>query len=251
MAKRPRKKSPNTRSGDAVRVRSPKSLKTTPAPKARSASSNKARRLTGGAAPAASPKTPSKPLVSRQKPTTTVAKPAAGNSPARNPPSGTTKASAASALNEGSRAPDFRLPRDGNGTVSLSDFAGKNLVIFFYPRANTPGCTREAIDFTRLSSAFAKNQTALLGVSADPQKAQEAFRNKHQLAMPLASDERHEMLAAYGVWAEKSMYGKTFYGILRTTVWIGPDRRVMRIWRNVKVDGHADEVLAAIRSEPS
>ena len=132
--------------------------------------------------------------------------------------------------------------------MSLSDFKGRRLVLFFYPRADTPGCTKEAIEFTRLAGAFAENQTAILGVSADPLKAQEAFRDKHQLGIPLVSDEKHEMLGAYGVWGEKSMYGKTFQGILRTTVLIGEDGRVIRIWRNVRVDGHADEVLAAVRA---
>jgi peroxiredoxin Q/BCP len=148
-------------------------------------------------------------------------------------------------LTGGAKAPAFQLPRDGGNSVSLLDYAGKKLVIFFYPRADTPGCTKETIDFTRLSAAFADNKTAVLGVSADPLKAQETFRDKHQLSIPLASDEAHEMLTNYGVWGEKSMYGKTFLGILRTTVLIGPDGRIARIWRNVKVDGHADEVLAA------
>jgi peroxiredoxin Q/BCP len=140
------------------------------------------------------------------------------------------------------------LPRDGGSTVSLADFADRKLVLFFYPRADTPGCTREAIDFTRLASAFAENQTSVLGVSGDPPRAQEAFRNKHRLTVPLASDEKQEMLQAYGVWGEKSMYGKTFQGILRTTILIGTDGRIIRIWRNVRVDGHADEVLAAARA---
>ena len=119
-------------------------------------------------------------------------------------------------------------------------------MLFFYPRADTPGCTKEAIDFTRLANAFAESKTAVLGVSADPPKAQEAFRDKHELSIPLVSDEKHEMLEAYGVWGEKSMYGKTFQGILRTTVLIGADGRIIRIWRNVRVDGHAEEVLAAV-----
>jgi len=151
-------------------------------------------------------------------------------------------------LAEGTKAPAFHLPRDDGTTVSLSDFAGQKLVLFFYPRADTPGCTKEAIDFTRLSAAFAESKTAVLGVSADPPKTQEAFRNKHQLSVPLASDEQHAMLEAYGVWGEKSMYGRTFLGISRTTVLIGADSRVLRIWRNVKVDGHADEVLAEAQS---
>jgi peroxiredoxin Q/BCP len=155
---------------------------------------------------------------------------------------------AAGALAEGTKAPAFRLPRDGGATVSLADFAGQKLVLFFYPRADTPGCTKEAIDFTRLSGAFAEAGTKVIGVSADPLKAQESFRNKHKLSIPLASDEQHGMLEAYGAWGEKSMYGKTFLGIIRTTVLIGADGMVVRVWRHVKVDGHADEVLAAAKA---
>jgi peroxiredoxin Q/BCP len=169
-----------------------------------------------------------------------VSRPAAPESkPAAKPVAGH------AALAERSKAPAFRLPRDGGETVSLADFAGRKLVLFFYPRADTPGCTKEAIDFTRLAAAFAESQTAVLGVSADPLKAQESFRDKHELGIPLVSDEQHEMLEAYGAWGEKSMYGRTFLGILRTTVLIGADGRIVRIWRHVKVDGHADEVLAA------
>jgi peroxiredoxin Q/BCP len=151
-------------------------------------------------------------------------------------------------LVEGAKAPSFRLPRDGGDSVSLADFAGQKLVLFFYPRADTPGCTREAIDFTRLKGAFADSGALVLGVSADTVKAQESFRNKHQLTVPLVSDEKHEMLEAYGAWGEKSMYGRTFLGILRTTVLIGADGKIAKIWRNVRVDGHADEVLAAVRT---
>jgi peroxiredoxin Q/BCP len=139
------------------------------------------------------------------------------------------------------------LPRDGGERVSLADYAGQKLVIFFYPRADTPGCTREAIDFTRLNGDFAAAGTAVLGVSADPVKTQESFRNKHQLSVPLISDETHDMLQAYGAWGEKSMYGRTFQGILRTTVLIDGSGRIARIWHGVKVDGHADTVLAAAR----
>jgi peroxiredoxin Q/BCP len=181
---------------------------------------------------------------------TTTAKSADRNPPAGKSPGGKAPASAPrhQALAEGAKAPAFRLPRDGGDTVSLADYAGKKLVLFFYPRADTPGCTREAIDFTRLASAFAQSRTAVLGVSADPPKAQESFRNKHQLSIPLLSDEKHAMLEAYGVWGEKSMYGKTFQGILRTTVLIDGDGLVLRIWRHVKVDGHADSVLEAVRA---
>jgi thioredoxin-dependent peroxiredoxin len=158
------------------------------------------------------------------------------------------QASTKAALTEGAAAPAFRLPRDGGDSVSLSDFAGQKLVVFFYPRADTPGCTKEAIDFTRLKSDFAAAGTAVLGVSADPVKAQEAFRNKHRLSVPLISDERHEMLEAYGAWGEKSLYGRTFMGIIRTTVLIGADGRLARVWRNVRVDGHAEAVLEAARA---
>jgi thioredoxin-dependent peroxiredoxin len=151
-------------------------------------------------------------------------------------------------LTEGVKAPDFTLPADGGRHVSLADYRGRKLVIFFYPRADTPGCTREAIDFTRLSSAFADANTAVLGLSADALRAQEAFRDKYQLSVALASDEKHDALESYGVWGEKSMYGKTFFGILRTTVLIDRNGRIARIWRNVKVDGHADEVLAAAQA---
>jgi peroxiredoxin Q/BCP len=149
---------------------------------------------------------------------------------------------------DGGSAPQFRLPRDGGGTIALSDFAGRKLVLFFYPRADTPGCTREAIDFTRLAGAFAEAGTAVVGISADPVKSQDSFRDKHKLSVPLLSDEQHGVLEAYGAWGEKSMYGKTFLGILRTTVLVDANGRIARVWRRVKVDGHADEVLAAARA---
>jgi thioredoxin-dependent peroxiredoxin len=145
----------------------------------------------------------------------------------------------------GSKAPPFKLPRDGGGSVSLADFKGRKLVLYFYPRADTPGCTREAIDFSRLRPQFHKAGTDILGVSADPINAQDAFKKKHDLTISLGSDETHKMLDAYGVWGEKSMYGKTFMGILRVTFLLGPDGRIVRIWPKVKVDGHAEEVLAA------
>ena len=152
------------------------------------------------------------------------------------------------ALVEGAKAPAFRLPRDGGDSVALSDFSGKKLVLFFYPRADTPGCTREAIAFTQLSGDFAASGTAVLGISADSRKAQEAFRDKHKLSVPLISDEKHQMLEAYGAWGEKSMYGRTFLGIIRTTVLVGTDGRVAKVWRHVKVDGHAEQVLETARA---
>ena len=153
----------------------------------------------------------------------------------------------AAKLAEGAKAPAFKLPTGDGGTVTLADFKGKNLVLFFYPKADTPGCTREAIAFSALRPAFTKANTALVGVSADPVRAQSAFKKKHGLKTDLASDETHAMLEAYGVWGEKSMYGRTFQGITRTTVLIAPNGRIARIWPKVKVDGHAEEVLAAAR----
>jgi peroxiredoxin Q/BCP len=259
MSKKTRKKSPKTSSGKAARTPSVTSAKTPPAKTRRAAANKSAKNANKPAAKtstAASHKAPSKPLKSSspRQPRESVPRTAAGSkataAPARKPSGAKADASAVgkSALAEGAQAPGFRLPRDGGDTVSLSDYSGRKLVLFFYPRADTPGCTKEAIDFTRLKSAFAESQTAILGVSADPLKAQEAFRDKHQLSVPLVSDETHQMLEAYGVWGEKSMYGRTFLGILRTTVLIGEDGRIIRIWRNVKVDGHADEVLAAVRA---
>jgi peroxiredoxin Q/BCP len=150
-------------------------------------------------------------------------------------------------LAPGSKAPAFRLPRDGGETVALADFKGQNLVLYFYPRADTPGCTVESKAFSSLAKAFGKAGTAVIGVSADPVKAQDAFKAKHGLAIPLASDETHRMLEAYGVWGEKSMYGKKFMGITRTTFLIDQDGRIARIWPKVKVEGHAEEVLAAAK----
>jgi peroxiredoxin Q/BCP len=151
-------------------------------------------------------------------------------------------------LAEGDKAPDFRLARDGGSTVALTDFKGRKLVLYFYPKADTSGCTTEAKDFTRLHKDFVKAGVAVVGVSADPVKKQDAFKAKHDLATPLASDESHEMLMAYGVWGEKSMYGRKYMGIQRTTVLIGPDGRIVRIWPKVKIPGHAEEVLAAAKA---
>ena len=150
-------------------------------------------------------------------------------------------------LAEGDKAPAFKLPRDGGGSLALADFKGRKLVLFFYPKADTPGCTREAIDFSGLRGEFQKAGTDIVGVSADAVAAQDKFKNKHDLAITLASDETRKMLEAYGVWGKKSMYGKTFMGITRTTLLIGADGRIARIWRKVKVDGHAAEVLAAAK----
>ena len=146
------------------------------------------------------------------------------------------------------RPPAFKLPNENGEDVSLSDFAGQKLVLYFYPKADTPGCTTEAIDFSRLAKAFGKAGTTVFGISADPVGKLVRFRQKHDLTVPLLSDERHTMLEAYGVWGEKSMYGKKFMGVKRTTVLIDPDGRIARLWQNVKVPGHAEEVLAAAKT---
>src|SRR5437588_2196065 len=151
-------------------------------------------------------------------------------------------------LDVGDKAPNFKLQRDDGDTVSLADFKGRKLVLYFYPRADTPGCTREAIDFSRLRAQFHKAGTDILGVSADPVPAQDKFKKKHELTVALGSDETHKMLEAYGAWGEKSMYSRSFMGILRITYLLGPDGRVGRVWPKVKVTGHAEEVLAAAKA---
>ena len=230
MSKKSRKKSSKSASGG-------------PAAKARAKSKTAKTRTQSKAKPATKQRAP---VRKSRKKTTEATSHKAASKPLKSSKSAPGPAKAG--LAEGQMAPAFNLPRDGGGVAKLSDYAGKKLVLFFYPRADTPGCTREAIDFTRLANAFADANTAVLGMSADPPKAQERFRDKHKLAVPLISDETHGMLEAYGAWGEKSMYGKTFLGIIRTTVLVGENGKVARVWRHVKVDGHADEVLAAARA---
>ena len=246
MSKKTHEKSPRASVGKAAKTTPSKTSR----PAASKSSKNAKARQTGNLVSKVSRDRSSKALKLPRaaKPVQPIT--AGSKTKAANPSPKKAGASAASrsALADGTQAPSFSLPRDGGGSVSLGDYAGRKLVLFFYPRADTPGCTKEALDFTRLSAAFAAHQIAVLGISADPVKAQEAFRNKHQLSIPLVSDENHEMLQAYGAWGEKSMYGRTFQGILRTTVLVGADGRILRVWRNVKVDGHADEVLAAAQA---
>ena len=136
----------------------------------------------------------------------------AAKQPAQKPSAGKKARNAAAGPSPGAKAPAFSLPRDGSGTVSLADFAGRKLVLYFYPRADTTGCTKEAIDFSRLRGDFGRADTEILGVSADPVPALTKFRAKHKLAIALASDETLGMLKAYGVWQEKSLYGRKFLG---------------------------------------
>src|SRR5580700_2988198 len=174
-------------------------------------------------------------------------KPAA-KQPAQKPSGGQKARSPAAGPSPGTKAPAFSLPGDGGGTVSLADFTGRKLVLYFYPRADTSGCTKEAIDFSRLRGDFARAATEIVGVSADPVPALAKFKAKHKLAIALASDEKHRMLEAYGVWQEKSLYGRKFLGVVRTTFLVGPDSRVAKVWPKVSVEGHAAEVLAAAKA---
>lgn len=151
-------------------------------------------------------------------------------------------------LVEGAQAPKMNLPRDGGGNVSLADFAGKKVVLYFYPKDDTSGCTTEAVDFTALADDFAKAGAVVIGLSPDPVKAHDKFIAKHGLGIILASDEDKSVLQAYGVWKEKSMYGRQYMGVERSTFLIDASGKIARIWRKVKVKGHAQEVLEAVRS---
>jgi peroxiredoxin Q/BCP len=151
------------------------------------------------------------------------------------------------ALNQGDPAPDFTLPRDGGGTLSLSQLRGRKVVLYAYPKDDTPGCTQEAIAFNGLRRDFAAANTDIIGVSPDPAKRHDKFKQKYGLDFPLVADETQAMLQAYGIWVEKSMYGRRYMGVERTTFLIDPDGKIARIWPKVKVAGHAEEVLAAAR----
>lgn len=145
-------------------------------------------------------------------------------------------------------APDFTLPRDGGDTVSLSDLRGQAVVLFFYPRDDTPGCTKESIGFSERLQEFADLGVQVLGISKDSVASHEKFAAKHALATALLSDENGSTCEDYGVWKEKNMYGKKFLGIERSTFLIGADGRIRAVWRKVKVPGHVDEVLSAARA---
>ncbi|WP_377506053.1 thioredoxin-dependent thiol peroxidase [Octadecabacter sp. R77987] len=151
-------------------------------------------------------------------------------------------------LEIGDIAPAITLPRDGGDMVALSDYAGQNVVLYFYPRDDTPGCTKEAIGFTDMTAEFAAANTVVLGVSKDSVKKHDKFRDKHNLGVALLSDENGDVCERYGVWVEKNMYGKTYMGIERATFLIDPSGRIAQVWRKVKVPGHVDAVLAAARA---
>lgn len=149
-------------------------------------------------------------------------------------------------LSVGDTLPSFEMPTSGGGTVSNADYAGKMLVLYFYPKDDTPGCTKEAIGFTQSAADFESAGAMVLGVSKDPVKKHDKFVAKYDLGITLASDEGGDFCERMGVWVEKKMYGKTYFGIERATYLVASDGTIKHIWRKVKVPGHVDEVLQEV-----
>ena len=149
-------------------------------------------------------------------------------------------------LKEGDPAPTFTAPTNGGGKVSLADFKGKHVVLYFYPRDDTPGCTKEACAFRDHFADFKKKGAVVLGVSVDPVRSHDQFAEKHRLPFMLLADEDKKIVEAYGVWGEKQFMGRTYLGTNRVTFLIGPDGRIKKIWPQVKPEEHAEEVLAAL-----
>jgi peroxiredoxin Q/BCP len=150
-------------------------------------------------------------------------------------------------ISEGDRAPNIDITASDGSAINLAS-PGKPLVLYFYPKDDTSGCTREAQDFTSLAGDFAKAGAAIVGVSRDPMKKHEKFIDKYELKVPLASDEDGRISDAFGTWVQKSMYGRKYMGMERSTFLIGADGKVLKEWRKVKVPGHAEEVLATVRA---
>ena len=151
-------------------------------------------------------------------------------------------------MEPGTEAPDFTAPRDGGGTLTLSELRPKKVVLYFYPKDDTSGCTREALDFTEHGQAFDAAGAVVVGVSKDSVKSHDKFVAKHGLGIALVSDEGGDICERYGTWVEKSMYGKKYMGIERTTVLIDGEGKIARVWNKVKVPGHVEEVLAAAKA---
>lgn len=147
----------------------------------------------------------------------------------------------------GDTAPDFDLPTNSNGRTKLKDYHGKNLVLYFYPKDDTSGCTKQAISFTEHFQTFTDMNTAILGVSKDSPASHDKFISKHNLGITLASDESLETCQAYGVWVEKNMYGRKYMGVERSTFLLGADGKILQAWRKVRVSNHIETVLEAIR----
>jgi peroxiredoxin Q/BCP len=151
-------------------------------------------------------------------------------------------------IEEGKKAPAFTLKNQDGKPVKLADFAGKNVVLYFYPKDNTPGCTTEACDFRDQHGKLEKAGAVVLGVSPDAEKTHLKFAGKFGLPFTLLADTEHEVSEKYGAWGEKSLYGRKFMGIIRSTFLIGGDGKVAKVWPKVKVAGHVDEVLEAVKS---
>jgi peroxiredoxin Q/BCP len=151
-------------------------------------------------------------------------------------------------LDVGDLAPQFDLPRDGGGTLSLAALSGKPVVLYFYPQDDTTSCTQEAISFSQLKPEFEKAGAVVIGLSPDSMKKHDKFKSKYSLTIDLAADEERKAIEAYHLWVEKSMYGRKYMGVERATFLIGSDGRIARIWRKVRVKGHAEEVLEAVRA---
>ncbi len=151
-------------------------------------------------------------------------------------------------VTEGAKAPDFKMPTDGGGTVSLKDLKGKPVVLYFYPKDDTSGCTKEACGFRDALPDFSRVKAEVIGVSRDPVKSHDKFKTKHGLNFVLASDEEGKVSEAYGTWVEKSMYGRKYMGMERATFLIDGAGKVRRVWRKVKVPGHVEEVLEAVKA---
>lgn len=151
-------------------------------------------------------------------------------------------------LDVGDVAPQFDLPRDGGGSLSLASFRGKPVVLYFYPQDDTTSCTKEAIGFSQLRPEFDKAGAVVIGLSPDSVKKHDKFKAKYDLAVDLVADEERKVIEAYHLWVEKTMYGRKYMGVERATFLIGKDGRIARIWRQVRVKGHAEEVLAAVRA---
>ncbi len=151
-------------------------------------------------------------------------------------------------LKPGDKAPAFKLATDGGGEISLSRLKGAPLVLYFYPKDNTSGCTREALEFTKLAKKFLDIGVMLVGISKDSTASHDRFKTKHKLKLTLASDPEAQAAQAYGVWVEKSLYGRTYMGMERATFLIDKGGKIREVWRKVKVEGHAEAVLAAAKA---